>query len=31
VPKSVLTTRLGSLGIGGHRRICTALDALADC
>lgn len=31
VPKSVLTTRLGSLGIGGPRRICTALDALADC
>lgn len=31
VPKSVLTTRLGSLGIAGHRRICTALDALADC
>ena len=31
VPKSVLTTRLGSLGIGGHRRICNALDALADC
>ena len=31
VPKSVLTTRLGTLGIGGHRRICAALDALADC
>lgn len=31
VPKSVLTTRLGTLGIGGHRQICAALDALADC
>jgi mRNA interferase MazF len=31
VPKSVLTTRLGSLGVGGHRRICAALDAMADC
>jgi mRNA interferase MazF len=31
VPKSVLTTRLGELGIGGRRRICDALDALANC
>lgn len=31
VPKSVLTTRLGTLGAGGRRRICQALQALADC
>jgi mRNA interferase MazF len=31
VPKSVLTTRLGTLGIGGRRQICEALDALANC
>jgi mRNA-degrading endonuclease toxin of MazEF toxin-antitoxin module len=31
VPKSVLTTRLGHLGLGGRRRICEALDALANC
>ena len=31
VPKSVLTTRLGALGIGGRRRICDALDAMANC
>lgn len=31
VPKSVLTTRLGQLGAGGHHRICKALDALANC
>ncbi len=31
VPKSVLTTRLGRLGAGGHRQICAALDAVADC
>ena len=31
VPKSVLTRRLGELGVGGRRRICDALDALADC
>lgn len=31
VPKSVLTTRLGRLGVGGHRQICEALDAVADC
>ncbi len=31
VPKSVLTTRLGELGVGGHRRICDALAAMADC
>lgn len=31
VPKSVLTTRLGELGLGGRRRICDALDAMANC
>ena len=31
VPKSVLTTRLGKLGVGGRRRTCDALDALANC
>ena len=31
VPKSVLTTRLGQLGIDGRRQICNALDALANC
>jgi len=31
VPKSVLTTRLGRLGVGGRRQICAALEALADC
>ena len=31
VPKSVLTTRLGKLGADGRRRICEALDAVADC
>jgi mRNA interferase MazF len=31
VPKSVLTTRLGYLGLGGRRQICMALDALANC
>lgn len=31
VPQSVLTTRLGELGVGGRRRICEALDALANC
>ena len=31
VPKSVLTVRLGSLGLGGRERICQALSALADC
>lgn len=31
VPKSVLTRRLGELGIGGHLRICDALAAMADC
>ena len=31
IPKSVLTTRLGELGIGGRRCICAALDALANC
>jgi mRNA interferase MazF len=31
VPKSVLTTRLGTLGVGGRRQLCAALAALADC
>jgi mRNA interferase MazF len=31
VPKSVLTVRLGSLGVGGRRQICDALDAMANC
>ncbi len=31
VPKSVLTTRLGELGVGGRRQICEAFDALANC
>lgn len=31
VPKSVLTVRLGSLGVGGRRQICDALAAMADC
>jgi mRNA interferase MazF len=31
VPKSVLTVRLGALGVDGHRRICEALDAMANC
>ena len=31
VPKSVLTVRLGSLGVGGTRRICEALAAMANC
>ena len=31
VPKTTLTQRLGSLGTLGHHRICSALDALADC
>ena len=31
VPKSVLTVRLGSVGVGGQRRICDALAAMANC
>jgi mRNA interferase MazF len=31
VPKSVLTTRLGQLGVGGRQQICDALDAIANC
>lgn len=31
VPKSVLTVRLGSLGVGGKRQICDALAAMANC
>jgi mRNA interferase MazF len=31
VPKSVLTVRLGALGVGGRRQICEALDAVANC
>ncbi len=31
VPKFVLTRRLGQLDLGGRRRICGALAALANC
>ncbi len=31
VPKSVLTTRLGSVGPDGRRQICDALEAMANC
>ncbi len=31
IPKSLLTTRLGTLGPDGSQRICAALEALADC
>lgn len=31
VPKGLLTTRLGRLGLSGHNLICSALRALADC
>lgn len=31
VPKSVLTVRLGALGIDGRKRICDALEAMANC
>lgn len=31
VPKSVLTTRLGSLGVDGGLQICRALEAMANC
>lgn len=31
VPKSVLTARLGELGMHGRRQICDALDAVANC
>ena len=31
VPKSVLTRRLGQLGVGGRQQICAALEAIADC
>ena len=31
VPKSVLTRRLGQLGVAGRRQICDALAALANC
>lgn len=31
VPKSVLTTRLGSLGADGRLQICRALEAMANC
>ena len=31
VPKSVLTMRLGQLGVGGRQQICAALDAMANC
>lgn len=31
VPKALLTSRLGELGVGGRRQICEALEALANC
>lgn len=31
VPKALLTQRLGSLGVTGVQRICSALDAVANC
>ncbi len=31
VPKSVLTARLGKLGVRGRQQICDALDAVANC
>ena len=31
VPKSVLTRRLGRLGVEGRRQICRALEAMANC
>lgn len=31
VPKSVLTTQLGQLGVDGRQQICDALAALANC
>jgi len=31
VPKSVLTRRLGQLGVSGHQQICSALNAMANC
>ena len=31
VPKSMLTSQLGTLGPAGSQQICAALDALADC
>lgn len=31
VPKAVLTKRLGKLDADGRRRICEALDAVANC
>jgi len=31
VPKTILTTRLGKLGLEARQQICDALDAIADC
>lgn len=31
VPKSLLTRRLGALGVAGRERICAALRSVADC
>jgi mRNA interferase MazF len=31
VPKSVLSRRLGRLGVGGRQQICAALDAMSNC
>ena len=31
VPKSVLMSRLGQLGVSGRQQICSALEAMANC
>lgn len=31
IPKSVLTRRLGALGLEGRSAVCAALSAMADC
>jgi mRNA interferase MazF len=31
VPRSILTLRLGTLGVTARQQVCAALEALADC
>ena len=31
VPRSILTSRLGTLGVAARQQVCAALGALADC
>jgi mRNA interferase MazF len=31
VPRSILTSRLGTLGVTARQQVCAALEALADC